>query len=109
MAVMNDNIATFTNSPVKWVDNWFNIPVKKVSTQAAQAAQVLMNLPEFMEDFFINLPIDQFDKSLKLNRDWYKECKRELAIRRNICIKKYWETVEKYKEAKKTLDECWEN
>jgi hypothetical protein len=69
----------------------------------------VMNLPEFMEDFFINLPIDQFNTSFKLNRDWYKECERELIKRRNKYIKKYWETVKEYNEANKAFNEYWLN
>ena len=105
MCVVNDNIAIFTNSPVRWVDNWFNTPVKKISFPADQ----LLNLPEFVVSFFNNLPIEHFDKFLKLNRDWYKECKRELANRRKSCIKKYWDTIEKYKKANKVYNNRWES
>src|SRR5918911_4757318 len=105
MAAMNDNIVVFTNSPVKWVDNWFNTPVKKISSQKV-AAQVL-NLPEFVVSFFNNLPIEYFNSSLKLNHDWYKECKRELANRRKSCVKKFWDSIKEYKEVKKVYNNHW--
>ena len=49
-----------------------------------------LDFPEFTISFFNNLPIEYFNSSLKLvNRDWYKECKRELLTRRNLSHKKY--------------------
>src|SRR4051794_6015575 len=41
---------------------------------------------------------------IKLNRAWYRECRRELENRSKACIKKYWATVEEYKEANLALD-----
>jgi len=98
MALFQD-IANFLSESPEWVERWLDIPVGKPS----------LNFPDFVVSFFKILPIDHFDKSLKLNRDWYKECRRELEDRRNLCIKKYWDTVEEYKEASKDLDEYWKN
>ena len=92
-------IASFLSESPEFVECWLNAPVKKKPS---------IDLPEFVVSFFNNLPIEHFDRSLKLNRDWYKECKYTLARRRNACVKKYWDTVEELKKARKDLDECWE-
>src|SRR5581483_2234536 len=94
-----DNIATFFAETPEWVENWMNTLVPKKMTSGN--TQPNLDFLEFVVSFFNNLPIDHFDKSLKLNQDWYKECRRELANRRKACIKKYWETVEEYKEPKR--------
>jgi len=100
MSALIDNIATFLAESPEWVENWLALPVKKRPT---------IDDSFFVVNFFKILPIEQFDKNLKINQDWYKECKRELEERRNLCIKKYWNTVEEYKKAKKALDKCWES
>ncbi len=93
------DIASFLSESPEWVENWLASPVKKRPS---------LDDPTFTVNFFNNLPIKQFDKNLKINRDWYKECVRELRERRKYCIKKYWESVEERKKAKKALDKYWE-
>ena len=98
-----ENLADFLATSPEWVESWLNAPVKKMRSQAS------LDLPDFVVSFFKILHIEHFGKSLKLNRDWYKECKRELEERCNHCIRKYWDSVEEYKEASKAYDKCWEN
>src|SRR5581483_10552326 len=105
MTKVINNIAIFLIESPEWVENWMNAPVKKMSVQFKPS----LDFPDFTVSFLNNLPIDHFNKSLKLNRAWYRECKRELDNRRKACIKKYDTTVEKYIEAKLDLDICWEN
>src|SRR5581483_12525461 len=97
MSALIDNIAVFLAESPEWVENWINTPVKKMSIRFKPS----LDFPDFAVSFFNNLPIDHFNKSLKLiNRTWYRECKRELENRRNACIKKYWAIVDSYKEAR---------
>ena len=98
--VLFQNIASFLSESPEWVEGWLNAPVKKKPS---------IDIPDFVVSLFDILPIENFDVSLKLNRDWYKECRRELAKRRNLCIKRYWDTIEDYKEASKALDKCWKD
>ena len=100
MALLFENLANFLATSPEFIENWVSMPVKKKPS---------IDLPEFAISFFKILPIDHFDRSLKLNRDWYKECRRELEVRRNVCIKRYWDTVEEVKKASKDLDDCWKN
>ena len=100
MTKVINNIATFLAESPEWVESWMNTPVKKMSIRFKPN----LDFPDFAISFFNNLPIEQFNKSLKLNRDWYRECRRELENRRNACIEKYWATVEEYKEANLALD-----
>ena len=72
-------------------------------------SQPSIDFPDFVVSFFNSLPIEQFNPSLKLNRNWYRECRWELENRRKACIKKYWATVEEYKEANTALDKGWED
>jgi hypothetical protein len=106
MSVLIDNIATFLAESPEWVENWINTPVKNMSISQSQPN---IDFPDFAVSFFNNLPLEYFDTSHKLNRNWYRECRRELDRRRKACIKKYWATVEEYKEAGLALDNCWEN
>src|SRR5436305_14573083 len=96
MSALIDNIAVFLAESPEWVENWMNAPVKKTSVRFKPS----LDFPDFAVSFFNNLPIDHFNKSLKLNQTWYRECKRELENRQNACIKKYWATVEEYKEVR---------
>src|SRR5438132_13831904 len=96
MTKVINNIATFLAKSPEWVENWMNAPVKKMSVRFKPN----IDFPDFAVSFLNNLPIDHFNPSLKLNRNWYRECKRELENRRKACIKKYWATVEEYKEAR---------
>ena len=97
MSALIDNIAVFLAKSPEWVESWMNAPVKKMSIRFKPS----LDFPDFVVSFFNNLPIDHFNPSLKLiNWDWYRECKRELDNRRKACIKKYWATVDSYKEAK---------
>jgi hypothetical protein len=58
-----------------------------------------LDFPEFTISFFNNLPIEYFNSSLKLvNRDWYKECKRELITRRNLSHKKLMQSINEMEE-----------
>ena len=98
--VLFQNIASFLSESPEWVEGWLNAPVTKKPS---------IDIPDFVVSLFDILPIENFDVSLKLNRDWYKECRRELAKRRNLCIKRYWDTVEDYKEASKALDKYWKD
>src|ERR1700722_14406307 len=99
MTKVINNIATFLAESPEWIENWMNAPVKKKS--ASQKLQVRvrpnLDLPDFTVSFFNNLPLEYFDTSYKLNRNWYKECRRELDRRRKACIKKYWATVEEWR------------
>ena len=106
MSALIDNIAAFLAESPEWVESWMNAPVKKMSIRLKPS----LDFPDFAVSFFNNLPIEQFNKSLKLiNRAWYRECRRELKIRRDACIEKYWAIVDSYKEArtahKKLLDD----
>jgi hypothetical protein len=100
MALLIANLADFLSTTPEFIENWVSIPVKKGPS---------IDLPDFVVSFFKILPIEHFDKSLKLNRDWYKECRRELEERRNLSIKKYWDSVEECKEADKAYAKCWKN
>ena len=101
-----ENIANFLSESPEWVENWTAAPVKKVIPKSEPS----LDFADFAVSFFNNLPLDHFDKNLTLvNWNWHKECKRELEERRKFCIKKYWETVEEHREAKKALDNCWIN
>ena len=97
MSALIDNIATFLAESPEWVENRMNALVKKMSICQFKPT---LDFLDFAVSFFSNLPLEYFDTSLKLNRNWYRECKRELENRRKACIKKYWATVEEYKEAK---------
>ena len=97
--VLFQDIVSFLFQSPEWIKGWPNTLVKKKPS---------IDISDFVISFFNTLSLENFDTSLKLNRNWYKECKRELQVRRNICIKRYWNTIEKYKEAKKALDNCWE-
>jgi hypothetical protein len=104
MTKVINSIAIFLAESPEWVENWMNTPVKKMSRPN-------IDFPDFVVSFFNNLPLEYFDTSYKLNRNWYKECRRELDRRRKACIKKYWATVEEYKEAKTAFDKVqdeWE-
>jgi len=103
MTKVINNIAIFLIESPEWVENWMNAPVKKMSVQFKPS----LDFPDFTVSFLNNLPIDHFNKSLKLNRAWYRECRRELKIRRDACIEKYWATVEEYKEAKIAHENRW--
>ena len=108
MTKVINNIAAFLAESPEWVENWMNAPVKKMSISQSQPS---IDFPDFMVSFFNSLPIEQFNPSLKLNRNWYRECRWELEIRRKACIKKYWATVEEYKEARTSYDKVqdeWE-
>ena len=104
MALLFEDLANFLATPPEFIENWVSTPAKEMQSQKDQPS---IDLPEFVVSFFKILPIDHFGVSLKLNRDWYKECRRELENRRNACIVKYWDTVEEYKEANKDLNESW--
>ena len=105
MTKVINNIAIFLIESPEWVENWMNAPVKKMSVQFKPS----LDFPDFTVSFLNNLPIDHFNKSLKLNRAWYRECRRELENRRNACIEKYWATVEEYKEAKIAHEKWWDD
>jgi len=96
--VLFQDIASFLSESPEWVETWVSTPVKKKPS---------IDFPDFVVSLFDILPIEHFDRSLKLNRSWYKECRRELENRRNFWVKRYWETVEKYKENSKARDICW--
>ena len=96
--ILFQDIASFLSESPEWVETWVSTPVKKKPS---------IDFPDFVVSLFDILPIEHFDRSLKLNRSWYKECRRELENRRNFWVKRYWETVEDYKEARKALDKCW--
>src|SRR5919205_2665159 len=67
----------------------------------------ILNSPVFALIFFNNLHIEQFVSALKINRDWYRECRRELEERHKIHTKNYQDLVEKIKENRKAQDEFW--
>jgi hypothetical protein len=98
--VLFQGIANFLSESPEWVENWVSTPVKKKPS---------IDYPDFVVSLFDILPIEHFDRSLKLNRSWYKECRRELENRRNFWVKRYWETVEEYKKAYKDYENCWFN
>ena len=97
---MYKDIAQFLSTDLEWVESWLNVSVKKKPN---------IDIPEFVISLFDILHIEHFNKSLKLNRNWYKECRRELEERRNLCIKKYWNTVEDFKEVRKDLHKFWKD
>lgn len=51
--------------------------------------KTFLNSAEFAVSFFNNLPTEQFNNALKINRSWYKECARELRVRQRIATEKY--------------------
>ena len=97
---MYKDIAQFLSTDLEWVESWLNVSVKKKPN---------IDIPEFVISLFDILPIEHFNKSLKLNRNWYKECRRELEERRNLCIKKYWNTIEDFKKVRKDLHKFWKD
>lgn len=99
---MYTTIANFLGMTPEQVKSWLDMSVMRHKTLS-------LDFPEFTVSFITNLPIERFDKYLKLNRAWYKECKRELEVRRQSCITQYWETVEEHKKAHEALDDCWKN
>ena len=105
MALYQD-IASFLSESPEWVECWLNASVKKTQSQKNRLS---FDFPDFAVSFFETLHIEHFDKSLKLNRDWYNECMRELEKRRKYYIKKYWDTIEEYKVASKALDDYWKS
>src|ERR1051326_7075689 len=106
MSALINNIAVFLAESPEWVESWMNAPVKKMSVRFKPS----LDFPDFVVSFFNNLPIDHFNPSLKLiKRDWYRECKRELDNRRKACIKKYWTTVDSYKEARTAYEKSWDD
>lgn len=70
--------------------------------------QVYLNSANFAVSFFSNLPIERFNSSLKINHNWYKECKRELEIRRETFAKKYQDSKEEYEKATDDRLKCYE-
>ena len=102
------DIASFLSESPEWVNRWLNLE-EDLEERCTPVKKVSLDLPEFVVNFFSNLPIEKFNMSLKLvNRDWYKECKRELENRRNLYIGIYWEVVEDFIVARDALDNCWE-
>ena len=97
---MYKDIAQFLSTDLEWVESWLNVSVKKKPN---------IDISEFVISLFDILPIEHFNKSLKLNRNWYKECRRELKERRNLSRKKYWDTVEDFKEVRKDLHQFWKD
>lgn len=95
---MYTTIASFLDMTPRQVKSWLDAPVKRKPS---------IDFPDLIVSFFTNLPIESFDKYLKLNRTWYRVCKSELGIRRDLCIAQYWKTVEEYKKAYKALENCW--
>src|SRR5581483_12217656 len=106
MTKVINNIATFLVESPEWVENWMNASVKKISIYQFKPS---LDFPDFTVSFLNNLPINHFNKSFKLNRAWYKECRRELENRRNACIEKYWAAVEEYEEARIVHDKWWDD
>lgn len=61
--------------------------------------KIFLSSPIFAKCFFNSLPIRYFNKNLKLNRDWYKECRRELEDRQKFYAKKYRDSQEEYEKS----------
>ena len=74
---MYKDIAQFLSTDLEWVESWLNVSVKKKPN---------IDIPEFVINLFDILPIEHFNKSLKLNQNWYKECRRELEERCNLTV-----------------------
>ena len=55
---MYKDIAEFLKDSPEWIESWLNTPVKKKPN---------INISEFVISLFNILPIECFDKSLKLN------------------------------------------
>ena len=55
---MYKDIAQFLSTDLEWVENWLNAPVKKKPN---------IDIPEIVISLFNILPIEHFNKSLKLN------------------------------------------
>ena len=55
---MYKDIAQFLSTDLEWVESWLNTPVKKKPN---------IDISEFVISLFDILPIEHFNKSLKLN------------------------------------------
>ena len=77
---MYKDIANFLSESPEWVENWISILVKK---------KLSIDFPDFAVSLFNILPIEHFNRSLKLNQSWYKKYRRELANRQNFWMKRY--------------------
>ena len=55
---MYKDIAQFLSTDLEWVESWLNVSVKKKPN---------IDIPEFVISLFDILPIEYFNKSLKLN------------------------------------------
>ena len=94
------NIADYLFTTPEYIKEWVNTPVKYKLNP--------LNLSEFMMHFFRSLPIEDFNVSLKINRDWYKECLYELRRRHVVYKNKYWKIIEDLKKIGKE-HKSWED
>ncbi len=66
--------------------------------------ETFLNSADFAVNFFNSLPLEQFNNALKINRNWYKECARELRERQRIVTEKFQDLEREYELAREIYD-----